>query len=163
MSNDTELITSDAIQSLVDSIQSETDISKTQDLIALFNWNLSKKNVARLLKLNNLYDNITDQMEARVLKRPDQFGNDDLLNYIKTLQAAIDGSNKQLQSIEEPPPKIIQNNTQINVTVGDEFSKESRDRILNAIQATIAAANSAVEVDYEDRTNIQGEDTSDVQ
>lgn len=162
MSNDTELITSDAIQSLVDSIQSETDISKTQDLIALFNWNLSKKNVARLLKLNNLYDNITDQMEARVLKRPDQFSNDDLLNYLKTLQSAIDGSNKQLQSIEEPPPKIIQNNTQINVTVGDEFSKESRDRILNAIQATMAAANSAVEVDYEDRTNIQGEDTSDV-
>ena len=162
MSNDTELITSDAIQSLVDSIQSETDIGKTQDLIALFNWNLSKKNVARLLKLNNLYDNITDQMEARVLKRPDQFSNDDLLNYLKTLQNAIDGSNKQLQSIEEPPPTIIQNNTQINVTVGDEFSRESRDRILKAIQATMAAADSAAEVDYEDKTNIQGEDTSDV-
>lgn len=160
MSNDTELITSDAIQSLVDSIQSETDIGKTQDLIALFNWNLSKKNVARLLKLNNLYDNITDQMEARVLKRPDQFSNDDLLNYLKTLQNAIDGSNKQLQSIEEPPPTIIQNNTQINVTVGDEFSRESRDRILRAIQATMAAADSAVEVDYEDKTNIQSEDTS---
>lgn len=160
MSNDTEIVTSDAIQSLVDSIQSETDIGKTQDLIALFNWNLSKKNVARLLKLNNLYDNITDQMEARVLKRPDQFSNDDLLNYLKTLQNAIDGSNKQLQSIEEPPPTIIQNNTQINVTVGDEFSRESRDRILKAIQATMAAADSAVEVDYEDKTNIQSEDTS---
>lgn len=160
MSNDTELITGDAIQALVDSIQAETDIGKTQDLIALFNWNLSKKNVARLLKLNNLYDNITDQMEARVLKRPDQFSNDDLLNYLKTLQNAIDGSNKQLQSIEEPPPTIIQNNTQINVTVGDEFSRESRDRILRAIQATMAAADSAVEVDYEDKTNIQSEDTS---
>ena len=149
----TELEPVDVITDLVNSIQEETDPNKAQDLIALFNWNISKKNIARIHKLNNLYDSVTDQMALRFETKPDQFSNDDLINYMKTVQGAIDSSSKNLSAIEEPPPQIIQNNTQINVNVMDNFDREARARILAAVQATLAAAQETPElIDYEDKT-----------
>lgn len=147
-----DIVVQDTVKELANQIAEETDINKTQDLIALFNWNLSKKNVARIVKLNDLYDNVADQMITRFEKRPDQFSNDDLLNYMKTVQGAIDSSNKQLASIEEPPPQIIQNNTQINLNVVDNFDRESRERILAAVQATLNAAQQGNDIIYEDKT-----------
>ena len=144
------------VTSLVNQVLEEPDVSKTKDLISLFNWNMSKKNMLRILKLNNLYDDVTDQMIKRFEYKPDQFSNDDLLNYMKTVQGAITSSSKMIEEMEEPAPAIIQNNTQINVNVGDSFSRESRERILAAIQATLQAAqttdNSVESTDYEDKT-----------
>lgn len=152
--SDTELISPlDAnIDNLVKDVINETDIAKTKDLVALFNWNISKKNVVRVQKLNDLFDNVTDQMAKRFETKPDQFSNDDLLNYMKAVQGAIDSSNKILENVEEPPPQIIQNNTQININGVEKFDRESRARILAAIQATLAAAQTPELAEYEDKT-----------
>lgn len=152
--SDNELISPlDAnINNLVKDVINETDITKTKDLVALFNWNISKKNVVRVQKLNDLFDNVTDQMVKRFETKPDQFSNDDLLNYMKAVQGAIDSSNKILENVEEPPPQIIQNNTQININGVEKFDRESRARILAAIQATLAAAQTPELVEYEDKT-----------
>lgn len=138
------------IQDIAQKVLDESDTSKTKELIALFNWNLSKKNVVRSLKLNDLYDDITDQMVKRVTSKPDQFSNSDLLDYMKTVQGAIAHADKAIDSIQEPPA-IIQNNTQVNINVVDSFDRESRARILAAVQATLKAA-SAQPQDYEDKT-----------
>lgn len=130
------------IQDLADKIYEESDVSKTKDLVAMFNWNMSKKNIARLQKLNNLYDSVTDQMVTRVEQRADQFSNSDLLDYAKAIQVAIDTNTKNLSAVDDPPP-IVQNNTQINVNVVDSFDRESKQRILAAIQATIKSAQQA--------------------
>lgn len=140
------------IKNITNQALEETDINKTNDLIALFNWNMSKKNLARVMKLDSLFDSITDQIATRVETKPDQFSNDDLLNYMKTIQNAIDASSKIVANIEEPP-NIIQNNTQINVNVVDTFDRDSRERILAAVQATLQAASQLpLETDYEDKT-----------
>lgn len=144
--------TPDTVTELANQVIAETDIDKTKDLIALFNWNLSKKNVTRILKLNNLFDDVTDQMVKRFQSKPDQFSNSDLLDYMKAVQGAIAGSSKVLDDMEEPP-QIVQNNTQINVNIADTFDRESRQRILDVINATIANANKPVEdVEFEDKT-----------
>lgn len=127
------------ITDLANQVINETDINKTKDLIALFNWNISKKNVARILKLNGLYDSVSDQMVTRFQTKADQFSNDDLLNYLKVIQGAIDTSSKNLNQVEEPPI-IVQNNTQINVNMVDDFDRDAKERILQAIQATLKAA-----------------------
>ncbi len=150
------------INEIVDDVINESDINKTKDLVALFNWNISKKNVVRLQKLNSLFDNVTDQMSKRFETKPDQFSNDDLLNYMKAVQGAIDSSNKILDNVEEPPPQIIQNNTQINVNVIDKFDRESRARILAAVQATMKAAQQSTEdIVYEDKTETEGENSNE--
>lgn len=132
------------IDGLVQSILDEQDPNRTKDLVELFNWNISKKNIARIQKLNTLYDSITDQMIERVDKRADQFSNSDLLDYVKTIQGAIDTNTKNLSQVQEPPLIVQQNNTQINVNVADKFDREAKERILAAVQATLAQAQKPI-------------------
>lgn len=128
------------ITGLASQVLAESDPEKAKQLIALFNWNISKKNTARILKMNDLYDEVTDQMVLRFKTKADQFSNSDLLDYMKAVQGAIDTSTKNLSQVEEPPTIVHQNNTQINVNVVDTFDRDSKDRILAAIQATLKAA-----------------------
>lgn len=133
------------INGLVENIMEEQDPNKTKDLVELFNWNMSKKNVARLQKLNNLYDSVTNLMIERVDKRSDQFSNSDLLDYVKTVQGAIDVNAKHLTAVQEPPMIVQNNNTQINVNMVDTFDREAKARILAAVQATLKQAQQPIE------------------
>lgn len=137
------------INNLANQVLAEQDPDKAKKLIALFNWNISKKNTSRILKLNSLYDDVTDQMVARFKTKADQFSNSDLLDYMKAVQGAIDTSSKNLSQIEEPPTIVQQNNTQINVNVVDSFDRDARERILAAIQATLKTAQQPIVVDAE--------------
>lgn len=133
----------------------------TKDLVSLFNWEMSRKNVTRILKLNGLLDNVTDQMAIRLEHRADQFSNDDLLDYMKTLQGAVDSSYKQLNQVEEPPMIVQQTNTQINVNLNDVFDRDSKQRILDAVNAMIEASkkpnDTIIEVPTEDTNEEQEE------
>ena len=131
------------LNSLVENIMEEQDPNKTKDLVEIFNWNISKKNIARIQKLNNLYDSITDQMIERVDKRADQFSNSDLIDYVKTIQSAIDVNTKNLAQVQEPPLIVQQNNTQINVNVADTFDRDAKARILAAVEATLKQATAS--------------------
>ena len=128
-----------AIADVATQVLAESDPDKAKNLISLFNWNMSKKNVARILKLNQLYDNVTDHMVTRLATKSDQFTNSDLLDYLKVIQGAIDTSSKNLNQVEEPPV-IVQNNTQVNINMSDQFDRDARDRILAALQATLQSA-----------------------
>lgn len=132
------------IEGLVENILQEQDPNKTKDLVDMFNWNMSKKNILRIKKLNNLYDSITEQMIERVDKRADQFSNSDLLDYVKTIQGAIDTNTKNLSTVQEPPMIVQQNNTQINVNVADSFDSDAKARILAAVQATLQQAKKPI-------------------
>lgn len=160
------------ITGLASKVLAESDPEKAKQLIALFNWNISKKNTARILKMNDLYDEVTDQMVARFKTKADQFSNSDLLDYMKAVQGAIDTSTKNLSQVEEPPTIVQNNNTQINVNVVDTMDRDSRDRILSAIQATLKAAqqpqsakeqSEIIEVVAEEpiAENTKSEDTAD--
>lgn len=130
----------------------------TKDLVSLFNWNMSRKNVARILKLNGLLDNVTDQMALRLEHRADQFSNDDLLDYMKTLQGAVDSSYKQLNQVEETPMIVHQSNTQINVNLLDDFDRDAKARILAAVQATLEASKKQpIEIIEETTDSTDGE------
>lgn len=153
------------IQDLATQVLAETDPDKAKDLISLFNWNLSKKNVSRVLKLNSLYDDVSDQMVDRFHKKADQFTNSDLLDYLKVVQGAIDTSSKNLLQVEEPPAIVQHNNTQINVNLVDTFDRDAKERILAAIQATIKNAQTpkTIGVPIEDITETEERDTPNEQ
>jgi hypothetical protein len=122
-------------------ILNEDNADATKDLVSLFNWNMSRKNVSRILKLNSLLDDVSDQMVVRFKERADQFSNSDLIDYMKTIQGAIDTSTKNLNQTDEPPVIVNQTNTQINVNMDTQFDREAKERILAAIQSTLQKAN----------------------
>jgi hypothetical protein len=143
------------INSLAQQILQESDPSKAKQLVDLFNWNISKKNTSRILKLNNLYDTVTDQMVTRFENKADQFSNSDVLDYMKAIQGAIDTSTKNLAQIDSPPTIVQQTNTQINFNMNDSFDRESKERILAAIQATLKNAKQPQVIEVEDVSSNQ--------
>ena len=150
---DTTAIDADIVD-IANQVMSESSVDKTKDLVSLFNWHMSKKNVSRILKLNNLYDKVSEQMEVRLTNRGDQFSNSDLIDYMKAIQGAIDSSSKVLSQAEEPPAIIQTNNTQINVNLVDDFDKDAKERILAAIQATLLSATTPPQITEEHPTDV---------
>lgn len=120
-------------------ILKEKNVTEVQKLVQLFNLNQQKKNVIRILKLNSLLDKVSDNMLTRFEKRPDEFSNSDLLNYMNVVQSSIEKANKQLNLIEEAPP--IQLN-QVNINVpGETLNRESRDKVAEAVRSIMKKLN----------------------
>lgn len=133
---------------LANQIIAENDLKKVQDLTHLFNLNQAKKNVLRVIKMNSLLDKISDQMIERVEKTPDNFSNNDLLNYMQVTQSAIDRANKSLNLVDETPA-IQLNQVNINVSDDDVLSRDSRERVTEAIKSIMNKLNVIQNLDSE--------------
>lgn len=156
MKDDNNLIKVDNdTKDLVDKIVNEDDLDKLKDFTQLFNLNQAKKNALRIIKFNNLLDNISDQMLERFQKRAGEFSNKDLLDYMNVVQNAIDRANKSLNLIDETPAISINNN--VNISVEDTFDRESRAKITEAVQAILSKINenneNILDVDFEEIDN----------
>ena len=129
-------------QEIVDKIISETDPNVVKDLTQLFNMNLSKKSLVRLLKLNDLYDKVNDQAIERFEKRPDEISNKDLLDYMQVLQNSIDKAQKNLDSMDNPPTiQITQNTNTVNIGQTEtKITKESKDKVFDFVRKVIEAS-----------------------
>lgn len=153
------------ISKLAQQLIDEKDIDASKNIVQLFNFNLSKRNALRILKLNGLYDNITDQMIERFQKRSGEFSNSDLLSYLQTVENSIEKSQKSLSQVDEQPTIVQTNNTQVNFNVLDGFNDDSRDRIANAIKSILnsAATTDTVEAAYTEIPTENGEQIKDEQ
>lgn len=125
-------------------ILEEDDINKVKDLTHLFNLQINKKNVIRILKLNHLIDNIEEQMLERFDKRPDEFSDQDLLSYLNVVQNALDKANKNLNLVDTTP--AIQLN-QINVLNVEEpkLSRESEKKVMEKVDILLKKLYNNVE------------------
>ena len=85
-------------------------------------------------------------MIERVEKAPDNFSNNDLLNYMQVTQSAIDRANKSLNLVDETPA-IQLNQVNINVNDDDVLSRDSRERVLAFVKAALQQ-NSTEETDF---------------
>ena len=128
---------------LINQIIAESDIEKTKDLTHLFNINQNKKTMIRIDKLSGLQDNLVDQFAKRISERPDEISNKELMDGIKIVQDIIERGQKQVEGVNQTP--LIQFNQQNNsVTIGDDtpqLSKESRDRVKNAVLSLLNGLN----------------------
>ena len=136
---------------MVETILNETDPKKINDLTYLFNIAQTKKSVLRTLSYNNLLDRVEDQMEERLNKRADQFSNKDLLDYMDKISNAMDKVQKQIKEVDTTP--VIQINQQnIIMDNASELSRESRQNIMDAVNAilkTIDTSSQTVEENKE--------------
>lgn len=123
-------------------------VEETKDLTALFNLNSQKRNVLRVLKMNNLLDKVTDQIIERFEKNPNLFTNEDLLKYMQVTENAIDRANKNLNMIEETPPIQLLQQNQVNININQGLNRESRQRVIETVQAILNSSqnNSAEDV-----------------
>jgi hypothetical protein len=133
-----DLQTAEVAQKILD----EQDIDKVKDLTHLFNLNQSKKNVLRVMRLNGLLDKVSDQIIERFEKRPGEFSNSDLLQYMQVVQASIDRANKSVNLVEEAPIiSLNQQNINVNINKADELDRESKSRVIDAVTALLSQIN----------------------
>ena len=143
---------------IVDEIVKEQDLDKIKDLTHLFNVACAKKNVLRAFKLNDLMDTVSDKIVERFEKRPDEFSNSDLVSYLQATQNALDRTVKAVNTIDETPTILNQQNNQVNINMGDSetpLDRESRDRVVDAIESFLNRVNS------QQNNNIQNKNNDD--
>lgn len=126
-------------QDIAKQIIAEKDAEKVKDLTHLFNLNQRKKDVIRIMKLNNLLDMVSDQMIERFRQRSDNFSNQDLNSYMQVVQSAIDRTQKSLDNVADVPSIQIntQNNNDVTINVNDGLDRDSKEKVADAIKAIL--------------------------
>lgn len=134
---------------LSDKLIKESDADKIKNIVDLFNLNQAKKEILRVDSYNKLVDKLVDQMSLRLDKKADEFSNKDLIDYLKVISDTTDKSKKAFSTINDMPA------IQINqVNIGDnsekELSRESREKVMAAINAYMKKAMQSQEQESEE-------------
>lgn len=128
-------------------ILDEQDIERVKDLTNLFNLNAQKRNVMRVIKMNELLDKVTDQVVERFEKRPDNFSNEDLIKYMQVTENAIDRANKNLNLVEETPAIQYLQQNNVNITIDNGLDRDARERVMDAVKAFLAHSSQTLPQD----------------
>ena len=124
-------------------ILDEHDVDKVKDLTNLFNLNAQKRNVMRVMKMNELLDNVTDQIMERFQKTPANFSNEDLIKFMQVTETSIERANKSLNLVEQTPAIQYQQNNQVNINIDGGLDRESRQRVTDTVQALLLKMKSS--------------------
>lgn len=131
---------------LIEKIIAESDDQKVKELTQLFNANQNKKTMARVNKLSDLLDTITDQALTRFTQRPDEISNKELFDGLKIVQDLIERGQKQVSGAGETP--LIQFNQQNNEVKIDgassNLSRDSRERVKSAVMSLLSGLTTQV-------------------
>jgi len=126
-------------QRLVGELTFERDRQKMQAIEQQFNDIQRKKQLARVSKLSDVQDMLTDQFYQRISQRPDEISNKEMLDGMKVVQDLMEKNLKQAETIEEIPQLIQINQTEVNV--GNNLNRDSRERVKNAVLGILDSIN----------------------
>ena len=124
---------------LIGELTSEKDKQKMQALEQQFNDIQHKKQLARISKLSDVQDMLTNQFYQRVSQRPDEISNKEMLDGMKVVQDLIEKNQKRSEVAEEIPQLIQINQTEVNV--GNNLNRDSRERVKNAVLGILDSIN----------------------
>ena len=126
-------------QKLIGELTSEKDKQKMQLIEQQFNEIQRKKQLARISKLSEVQDMLTDQFYQRISQRPDQISNKEMLDGMKVVQDLMDKNQKHMENPEEIQQLIQINQTEVNV--GNNLNRDSRERVKNAVLGLLDSIN----------------------
>ncbi len=132
---------------LIGELTSEKDKQKMQVIEQQFNEIQRKKQLARISKLSDVQDMLTDQFYQRISQRPDEISNKEMLDGMKVIQDLMEKNQKHTDNIEEIPQLIQINQTEVNV--GNNLNRDSRERVKNAVLGLLSSINNTQQVQEE--------------
>lgn len=123
---------------IVHNIVTTNDPSSLNTYVDQFNLNMSKKNLLRILKMNELWDRVSDEAINRIENHPDEMTNMELLNFIKVAQESLNNSKKESDTVTTLHPITVnqQNNTvNVNVKTSEDVrvNRRSKEKIMDAV------------------------------
>lgn len=131
ISNDQKLKSSS--QQLVDKITESSDVDEIKKITQLFNINQTKKELARVNKLNDILDTINDKILDRL--NTEDLRDEDLIKYNNSINQALTRSLNTANTVQDKPLiNLYQENNTINIQNNEPLSRESRERVLDAVK-----------------------------
>lgn len=106
-----------SVEDLKNKIDTITSKEELEDVAALFNLNITKKEMARAMQQDELLDLILQQAGERLRKRPDELSTKDLLDYMNAFQSNIEKTQNYIDRVEESPAIQINDNKQVTINV----------------------------------------------
>lgn len=152
---DTANLNAESLEILNQIIAVESNnIDKTKDLTYLFNQNQNKKTMVRLDSLSNLQDKLVGLLSKRVVDRPDEMSNQEVMQALKIVQDIMDRSTKNIMGVDAQAPLIQINQQDNSVNMGNgglsSAPRESRDRVKNAVMSLLSSINDATAAQPQD-------------
>ena len=121
------------LDTLKDKINAITTKEELQDVAALFNLNITKKEMTRALKQDDMLDLIVNQLHDRVVTRQDEMSTADLLEIAKTVKSNIEKTQTYIDRVEEAPTIEYNDNKQVTVNI-NTLSRDSSENVIDALQ-----------------------------
>lgn len=138
---------------------------KLEDLTKLFEVNQSKKNVLRIIKLNDLLDTVNDVALDRV--EHGLVSGNDLTSMMRTVNDSIKNSQDYITQISSKPMIQINNqHNEIKISGNDGLNQESKDKVINAVTEILASIqkdekNKVASKPPQDVIDVKSEEKSD--
>lgn len=145
-------------EKLAQEVVSATDMGQLKDLTNLFNVNIAKKSVLRIMKLSSLLENVEDEVINRIEREPDAIKDKDLIGYMNALQGAIEKSTKLMNGVDTTAPviNIKQDDNSVNISVNSQepLSRDSKQTVIDTVKAILNLSSlqeeDVIEVEMDD-------------
>lgn len=115
-----------------------------KSVLGLINLLQAKKEALRVIEVDNLIDDVIAQAKERITKRPGEFSNVEIIQYIKTLSDQKTSSRRNIVEMSETPMIQINNTKQeLNINMVDGMSRESKEKVIDVVQKILNSARTA--------------------
>lgn len=118
---------------ILDKINSVTTSEELKDVTNLFNLSITKKEMARVMQQNELYDLVLQQAGERLRKRPDELSTKDLIDYMNAFQNSIDKTKVSIDNVENAPTIQVNNDNKKVVFNINNLNREESEEVLDAL------------------------------
>jgi hypothetical protein len=126
---------------IVADIMATDDPENIKQLITDFNITQSKKNILRILKLNNLLDLVTEETLKRYKKCPDEVSNKELTDCMTVVSEQLEHSQKIVDSITEKPAiQVNQQKNEVNINVAPTLTKDQKENVIDIVTKILSSA-----------------------
>ena len=124
---------------IMDGIMKAQDKQELQKQFDLFNLSLSKKNAARVVKVDGISDKALEEIERRISKRPSNISTKELLEMVQVLSSHAERSKKMVYQLDEkdmirPTTGPVLPTTGYTINIGTNIDKDGKNNVVNAIK-----------------------------
>lgn len=152
-------------QDILNKINSVTTTEELKDVINLFNLNITKKEMARVMQQSELYDLVLQQAGERLKKRPDELSTKDLIDYMNAFRSNIDKTQSYIDNVENSPTIQVNNDNKRVVVNINNLSRDASEEVLETVNALLgdeksleAFLNSITSADVSESEEVESND-----
>ena len=152
-------------QDILNKINSVTTTEELKDVTNLFNLNITKKEMARVMQQSELYDLVLQQAGERLKKRPDELSTKDLIDYMNAFRSNIDKTQSYIDNVENSPTIQVNNDNKRVVVNINNLSRDASEEVLETVNALLgdeksleAFLNSITSADVSESEEVESND-----